>query len=138
MDAKLTWKHGMAFTGIANTQVEVPMDTIIEQGGNGEGATPMELILMGLGGCTAMDVISILQKKRQEISNFEIVLHADRATEHPKVFTDITLEYVFTGKGISQEAVERAIDLSENKYCSGLAMLQKGVNIQTTYRIVEE
>jgi putative redox protein len=66
------------------------------------------------------------------------VLHADRATEHPKVFTHITLEYVFTGKGISKEAVERAIDLSENKYCSGLAMLRQAVNIQTKYRVVDE
>jgi putative redox protein len=78
----------------------------------------MELILMGVGGCTAMDVMSILQKRRLKISNFELILHADRAPEHPKVFTDITIEYIITGEGIDQESVERAIDLSENKYCS--------------------
>ncbi len=138
MDAKLTWKHAMTFTGVADTRVEIPMDTTLEHGGSGEGATPMELILMGLGGCTAMDVISILQKKRLDVRKFEIVLHADRATEHPKVFTDITLEYVVSGKGIDKESVERAIDLSENKYCSGMAMLRKAVNIKTSYRIIEE
>ena len=137
MDAKLTWKHALSFTGVANTGVEIPMDTVLEHGGSGEGATPMELILMGVGGCTAMDVMSILQKRRLEISNFEIVLHADRAAEHPKVFTDITIEYVITGKGIDQESVERAIDLSENKYCSGMAMMRKAANIKTSYRIIE-
>lgn len=137
MDAKLTCKQGMAFTGVANTGVQIPMDTVLEHGGSGEGATPMELILMGVGGCTAMDVISILQKKRLAIQKFEIVLHADRAAEHPKVFTDITIEYVITGKGIDQESVERAIDLSENKYCSGIAMMRKAANIKTSYRIIE-
>lgn len=137
MDAKLTWKHNMTFTGIADTKVEIPMDTVLEHGGSGEGATPMELILMGMGGCTAMDVISILQKKRLAVKDFEIILHAVRAGDHPKVFTDITLEYVITGRGIDKESVERAIDLSENKYCSGMAMLRKAVNINTTYRIVE-
>lgn len=137
MDAKLTWKQALAFTGVADTGVEIPMDTVLEHGGSGEGATPMELILMGVGGCTAMDVMSILQKRRLAISNFELILHAERAAEHPKVFTDITIEYVITGKGIDQESVERAIDLSENKYCSGMDMMRKAANIKTSYRIIE-
>jgi putative redox protein len=137
MDATLTWKHAVTFTGIADSKVEIPMDTTLEHGGSGEGATPMELILMGLGGCTAMDVISILQKKRLDVRKFEIVLHAERALEHPKVFTDITIEYVITGRGIDRESVERAIDLSETKYCSGMAMLRKAATIKTSYRLVE-
>ena len=81
MDAKLTWKSGMAFKGVADSNIEVPLDASIEHGGGGAGVVPMEMILMGLGGCTAMDVISILSKKRQEVTSFEILLHGDRATE---------------------------------------------------------
>lgn len=137
MDAKLTWKSGMAFNGVADTNIEIPLDATIEHGGAGIGASPMELMLMGLGGCTAMDVISILQKKRQEVTNFEIILHADRATEHPKVFTNVTIEYVVTGHGIDAEAVGRAVELSETKYCSGIAMMRKATNLSTSYRVVE-
>ncbi len=137
MDAKLTWKSGMAFNGIADSNIDVPMDATIEHGGAGTGAAPMEFMLMGLGGCTAMDVISILQKKRQEVTNFEIILHADRATEHPKVFTHVTIEYVVTGHNIDAEAVARAVELSETKYCSGIAMMRKATNLSTSYRVVE-
>lgn len=138
MDARLTWNTGLLFKGVANSNVEVPLDTSVEHGGGGEGVAPMEMILMGLGGCTAMDVISILEKKRQKVTGFELQLHADRANEHPKVFTDITIEYIVTGKDIDPEAVTRAIELSETKYCPGMAMLRKAANITTTYRIVEE
>ena len=93
---------------------------------------------MGLGGCTAMDVISILAKKRQEVTSFEIKLHGDRVTEHPKVFTDITIEYIVKGKNIDPEAVARAVELSENKYCPGMAMLRKAANIKTSYRVEQE
>lgn len=137
MDAKLTWKSGLAFTGVADSKIEVPLDTTVEHGGSGNGVIPMEMILMGLGGCTAMDVISILAKKRQEVTSFEIMLHGDRATEHPKVFTDITIEYVVKGKGLDPAAVERAVELSENKYCPGMAMLRKAVNITNSFRVEE-
>jgi len=122
MDAKITWKNGLAFTGVADSNIEVPLDTTI---------------LMGLGGCMAMDVISILAKKRQEVTSFEIQLHADRATEHPKVFTDITIECVVKGKGLDPAAVERAVELSENKYCPAMAMLRKAANISTSFRVEE-
>lgn len=138
MDAKITWKSGMSFAGLADSNIEVPLDAAMEHGGRGEGVVPMEMILMGLGGCTAMDVISILEKKRQTVTSFEIQLHADRADEHPKVFTDITIEYIVKGKGIDPDAVARAIELSETKYCPGMAMLRKTANITTAYRIVEE
>ena len=137
MDAKLFWKSGLAFKGIANSGIPVDLDASKDHGGGGEGLVPMEMILMGLGGCTAMDVISILAKKRQEVTSFEIELHGDRATEHPKVFTNITIEYVVTGKNIDPEAVQRAVELSENKYCPGMAMLRKAADIKTRYRIEE-
>jgi putative redox protein len=137
MDAKITWKSGMKFTGVADSNIEVPLDTTVAHGGEGLGVVPMEMILMGLGGCTSMDVISILAKKRQEVTSFEILLHGDRATEHPKVFTNITIEYVVKGKGLDPEAVERAVELSENKYCPGMAMLRKAVNITTSFRVEE-
>jgi putative redox protein len=138
MDAKLTWNTGLSFKGVANSNVEVPLDTSVDHGGGGEGVAPMEMILMGLGGCTAMDVISILEKKRQKVTGFELQLHADWADEHHKVFTDITIEYIVKGKGIDPDAVARAIELSETKYCPGMAMLRKTANIKTAYRIVEE
>ena len=138
MDAKLTWKSGMAFNAVSGSNIEVPLDASVDHGGGGAGVVPMEMILMGLGGCTAMDVISILSKKRQEVTSFEILLHGDRATEHPKVFTDITIEYVVKGKGLDAEAVARAVELSENKYCPGMAMLRKAANIHTTFRVEQE
>ena len=92
---------------------------------------------MGTAGCTAMDVISILQKKRQDVTAFEIRAHADRADEHPRVFTHITLEYVVTGHGIDHEAVKRAIDLSLEKYCSAHAMMRQAVPIDHTFRVIE-
>lgn len=137
MDAKLTWKSGLKFTGVADSGIEVPLDTTLEHGGEGLGVVPMEMILMGLGGCTSMDVISILAKKRQEVTSFEILLHGDRSTEHPKVFTNITIEYVVKGKGLDPAAVERAVELSENKYCPGMAMLRKAVDISTSFRVEE-
>ena len=137
MDAKVTWKSGMAFTGVSGSKVEIPLDATVEHGGGGQGAAPMELMLMGLGGCTAMDVISILEKKRQNVTAFEIVLHADRAVDHPRVFTRVTLEYVVTGHNIDPDAVARAVELSETKYCSGISMMRKATDLSTSFRIVE-
>ena len=137
MDATIIWKHDLAFNGIASgTNFHIPMDTHVD-GTPSEGASPLELILMGTAGCTAMDVISILQKKRLHVTGLEILVHADRAAEHPRVFTHITLEYVVTGHGIDVDSVQRAINLSLEKYCSAHAMLRKAVPIDHTFRIVE-
>jgi len=137
MDGKLVWKSGMSFTAETNSGFNVNLDTPVDHGGSGTGPTPMELILVSLGGCTAMDVISILEKKRQDVTNFEILLHADRATEHPKVFTEITIEFVVTGHAIDEEAVKRAVELSETKYCSASAMLSKSAKIHTKITVKE-
>jgi len=137
MDGKLVWKSGLSFSGLTGTGFTVPIDTSVNHGGLNEGPSPMELVLLSLGGCTAMDVISILQKKRQEVTSFEVLLHADRSSEHPKVFTDITVEFVVTGHHVDEEAVKRAVELSETKYCSVNAMLSKSAPIHSKVTVKE-
>jgi putative redox protein len=137
MDSKVIWQSGVTFNGVTGSGFKVPMDTAIEHGGTNSGPTPMELVLTGLGGCTAMDVITILHKKKQDVTNFEIYLHADRATDHPMVFTDITVEFVVTGRNIDEVAVNRAVELSETKYCSVNAMLRKTATIHTKVTVKE-
>jgi len=136
MDATLKWQGGMGFTAVADSQHEVYMDADSSVGGQDEGARPLELFLMGLAGCTAMDVISIMRKKRQNVTGFEIETHVERAEEHPKVFTAVTIKYIFYGPEIDPKAVERAIELSEKRYCSAQAMLVKAAPITHTYEIV--
>ena len=115
----------------------VTMDGPEKLGGSDAGVRPKELLLMSLAGCTGSDVVSILQKKRVNLTDFEINITAQQTEEHPKVFTDIDLEYVFYGKDIKEKDVERAIELSTNTYCGVSAMLKKAINIKHTYRIVE-
>ncbi len=128
---------GLSLIGKAGSNHWVAMDGAPENGGSAAGATPMELVLLGLGGCTSMDVISILEKMRLPLDDYECHLEAERAVDHPKVFTKIKIKFVLFGKGISKEAVERAIGLSESKYCSVLAMLSKTAEISTEYEIRE-
>ena len=130
MNAKVTWKKGLSFEGNADSGFTIPLGTSSDLGGDDDGFRPLELMAISLAGCTAMDVISILAKKRQDVTAFEVKVHADRATEHPKVFTKVLIEYVVSGKNIDQAAVERAVELSENKYCSAQAMLKKAVPIE--------
>jgi putative redox protein len=137
MDAKATWKGRMSFEGSAGSGFTVPMGTRVEAGGDHDGFSPMELILVGLAGCTAMDVISILEKKRQDVTDFSVSVHGDRAEEHPRVYTRIYIEYQVTGRGVEQSAVERAVELSEMKYCSASAMLGKTAEISHTIRVLE-
>lgn len=138
MDAKVTWKGNMSFEGVAESGHVVPMGTAVEHGGADDGASPMELVLLALGGCTSMDVVPILKKKQQDVTAFEIRIHGDRAADYPKVYTNITLEYVVTGHHIDPEAVRRAIELSETKYCSVSAMLSKAANITIKTTILED
>lgn len=137
MEAKVTWQGRMSFAGSADSGFSVPLGTDPSVGGDNDGVRPMELMAIGLAGCTAMDVISILQKKRQEVTRFETQVHASRAEEHPKVFTHIVVEYLIEGRGIDPAAVERAIELSETKYCPAQAMLAKAVTIEHRYTISE-
>ena len=138
MDAVVKLDQRMHFTGTADTGFEVVMDSDSSVGGDDTGPRPMELILIGLCGCTAMDVISILRKKRQSVSKLKVKAHADRADTHPKVFTDIMLEYIVSGKNVDPKAVERAIQLSADRYCPAQAMLGQVTNMSTSFIILEE
>jgi putative redox protein len=137
MGAKVSWKGKMSFDGTSDSGFILPLGTDPAVGGDNDGFRPLELILVGLVGCTAMDVISILGKKRQEVTDFEVTAEADRAEEHPKVFTHIRVNFSVTGKNIDEAAVQRAIELSETKYCPAQAMLSKAVTIESSYSIQE-
>jgi putative redox protein len=110
----------------------------VEFGGADDGFRPLELMIVSLAGCTGMDVISILQKKRQQVTAFQVNVQAERATEHPKVITSIVVEYHFQGHNLDRAAVDRAVELSETKYCAARAMLSQIVPITTEIRIEEE
>lgn len=137
MDATVTLLEGMHFAGMADSGHTVHMDSDPSVGGTDSAARPMELFLIGLGGCTGMDVISILRKKRQDVTGLAMKIHADRSGGHPNVFTAITIEYVVTGRGVDPAAVERAMELSRDRYCPAQAMLALAAPISLTYTIVE-
>jgi putative redox protein len=138
MKAKVIWKEKMAFEGSSPAGFTLPLDALAEAGGENSGFRPMELLLIGLAGCTAMDVISILRKKKQDVTGFEVrVVEAERAADHPRVYTHILLEYVVTGNGIDRASVERAVELSETKYCSAQGMLGKVARIENSITILE-
>lgn len=138
MDASVVWKEGMSFTGSADSGFSVALGTDPSVGGADDGMRPMELILTGLAGCTAMDVVSILSKKRQKVTGFEVRAHGERAAEHPKVFTALHLHYVVRGQGIDSAAVERAMELSANKYCPAQAMFAQIAPITMSYEVLED
>lgn len=130
--------HGLSLVGKADSGHWVPMDTSSATGGNGAASSPMELVLLALGGCTSLDVLSILAKKRVVLDDYEVHLQAERAEDHPKVFTAIVIKFIFYGKNIPKEAVERAIELSDTKYCSVSAMLKAATKISVEYEIIEK
>lgn len=136
--ATLTWMGELKFSGGASSGHALNLDASVENGGENTGFQPLELLLVGLGGCTAMDVISILRKMRQEVTGYEVFVTGDRAEDHPKVYTRIHIEHVLRGKGLQESSVQRAIGLSVEKYCSALAMLSKSASITTSHRIIEE
>ena len=138
-EAKVTWiGPGLRLVGEASSGPAIVLDHVLPgEEGRETGPRPMELLLIGLAGCTAMDVVSILQKKRQPFTGLEVKVTAERAADHPKVYTQIHLEFIVKGKGVDPRAVERSIELSQTKYCSASAMLGKTAEITTSYRIVE-
>ncbi len=136
MDAKVTWSKRLSFIGEAETGFSVPLGANPQVGGDNDGFRPMEMIAIGLAGCTAMDVISILQKKRQNVTAFEVQIHSQQAQEHPRVFTQIEIKYLIYGHEVEETAVQRALDLSENKYCPAQAMFKQIVPIKLSYKIL--
>ena len=137
MKARIKLSEGMTFVAESGTGHAVVVDASPDVGGRDLGARPMELVLMGTGACSAVDVVLILRRSRQAIVDCVVELEADRATEDPKVFTRIHFHYVITGKELSASHVERAIRLSKEKYCSATAMLAKTAEITTDYEIRE-
>jgi putative redox protein len=137
MNAKVVWSQGLSFTGSADTGFEVPLGASAAVGGKEDGFRPLELIATGLAGCTAMDVVSIMTKKRQELTDFRVSVATEQATEHPRVFTAAVIEYEFTGHGIKEAAVRRSLELSATSYCAVQAMLGRIMPIELRYSIFE-
>ncbi len=137
MQASVTWQGRMSFTGTADSGFTVPLGTTPAVGGDNDGFRPLELMAISLAGCTAMDVISILHKKREEVTAFEVRVQTEQANEHPRNFTRMQIEYIFTGRNLNPKAVERAIELSEQKYCPAQSMLRKAVTLEHSYIIHE-
>ncbi|MEO0085634.1 MAG: OsmC family protein [candidate division WOR-3 bacterium] len=136
-EATVRWCGRMTFVGKAGSNHLVPMDVDADTGGDSSATKPLELLLLGLGGCTGMDVVSILNKMRVTLSGFEVNLRAERAAEHPKVYTRIEIEYVFSGHDLDPEKLKRAVELSQEKYCSVSAMLRQACPVTWTIRVVQ-
>ena len=137
MECTVRWHDGMSFIAETGSGHLVAMDGAPEAGGRNLAPRPMELLLAGTGGCTSFDIVMILKKARQEVSGCTVSISADRADTDPKVFTRITMHFAVSGKGLKPDAVERAVKLSAEKYCSASIMLGKTAEITHTWEIVE-
>ena len=137
MKCRIKWLDHMTFVGESDSGHSVVMDSSPDAGGRDLGVRPMEMLLLGLGGCTSIDVVSILKKSRQQITACEAGIEAERADEVPRVFTRIHIHFVVSGKDLDVSKVERAINLSAEKYCSASRMLEKAATITHDYEIVE-
>jgi putative redox protein len=129
-------RNDMVFTGYNNSYT-IPLDAKKESGGHDAGVSPMSLMLTSLAGCTAMDVISILRKKKQTVTAFEVQVEGIRADEHPRVYTEIWVKFTVTGHNVDQKAVDRAIELSRDKYCGAAATLRHTATIHYSNEILE-
>ncbi|MBI5847685.1 MAG: OsmC family protein [Nitrospirae bacterium] len=136
--ATVTFTGGMQFVATADSGHAVVMDAGQEVGGINSGSRPMELLLMGIGGCSGMDIISILRKKKQQVTGLEAHVSGVMADDYPHKYTEIAIEYIVTGRKLSEEAVKRAVQLSMDKYCSVKATLEGAARIDFSYRIVED
>lgn len=135
MEANLRWQGGMQFLAEADSGHALVMDGPPDLGGRNTGVRPMEMILMGLGGCTGIDVVHILKKSRQAVDDVEVKLNAERADTDPKVFTKIHVHFVVKGENLNEKHVARAVDLSAEKYCSASLMLRASVEITHSYEM---
>jgi len=137
MQVRVKWLDGMAFVGETGTGHAVVMDGAPEFGGRNLGARPMEMLLLGLGGCTSFDVIAILKKARQPVLDCEVIVEAARAEKAPKVFTEIAVHFRVYGNGLSEKHVARAVELSATRYCSASIMLGASAKITHDFSIFE-
>ncbi len=135
MKARIRWMEPMLFVGESGSGHAVVMDGPPEHGGSNLGVRPMEMLLLGLGGCTSFDVVHILKKSRQAVTGCETLLEAERATQDPKVFTRIHVHFIVTGHDLSEKHVARAVQLSAEKYCSASIMLGQSAEISHDFEI---
>ncbi len=138
MHAKVTWQEKMQFDGTADSGHHVTLDAAPDHGGENAGFRPMELLLVGAAGCTGMDVVALLRKMRQEFTGVEIAVEAERRDEHPRVFTRVHLTYTVRGRNLDRAKVERAVNLSQEKYCSATAILRGTAEVTWDLQVVEE
>ena len=137
MNISVHWVDGMLMVGKSHSGHSITMDGPPEIGGENLGVRPMEMLLLGVAGCTMIDVVTTLKKMRQDLTNCETKLSAERADEHPKVFTDIHIQFIVKGQDLDPKKVEKAITLSAEKYCSASIMLGKTASISHDFEIVE-
>jgi putative redox protein len=138
MEATIKWLDEVSFEGTSESGHSVVMDGPPDSGGKNLGMRPMEMLLLGMGGCTSYDVVTILKKSRQDIKNCKAEITAQRAEDIPKVFTKIHIHFIIEGHALDSTVVERAINLSATKYCSASIMLEKSVVISNDFEIVEK
>jgi putative redox protein len=135
--ATVELQHAMTFEATTASGHKLVMDSSADVGGTESGSRPMELLMAGLGGCTGMDVISILRKMRQDVTHYEVRVSGERAAEQPKVFTSIQVQHVVHGRGLNVGMVKHAVELSATRYCPAMAMLAKAAQIEVKYRVVD-
>ena len=137
MKANIRWAGGVSFVGSGDSGHDIVMDGAPEAGGQNRGSRPMEVVLIGMGGCTAFDVVHILRKQRQEVSDCVAEIDAERAAADPKVFTRIHVHFKISGRGLDAKKVAHAIDLSAHKYCSASIMMAKTATITHDFELIE-
>ena len=137
MNLSVNWVDGMLMVGKSHSGHSITMDGPIEIGGENLGVRPMEMLLLGVAGCTMIDVVTTLKKMRQDLSHCETKISAERANEHPKVFTDIHIKFLVKGKNLDSKKVDKAITLSAEKYCSASIMLGKPAKITHDFKVLE-
>ena len=138
MKVNITWQDDAKFVGHTGSGHDITMDGPPDHGGKNQGPRPMEMLLIGLGGCTSFDVMSILKKSRQDVSDCRAEMNAERADAVPSVFTTIKIHFIVKGKNLKESLVERAVKLSAEKYCSASIMLEKGgVEISHSFEVIE-
>jgi putative redox protein len=137
MNVRVKWMDNMTFVGESASGHAVVMDGPPDQGGRNIAARPMEMVLLGMGGCTAFDVVSILRKARQAVTGCQVEIKAERADAVPAVFTRIHVHYAVSGKDLAEKHVERAVQLSAEKYCSVTVMLSKTAEITHDYEVIQ-
>ncbi len=138
MKARVQWLDGRAFVGESGSGHAVVMDGAPEAGGRNIGIRPMEMLLIGMGGCTAFDVVMILERMRENVTDVDVSLEAERAKEDPKVFTAVKLHFKISGRKLKRANVERAVSLSSEKYCSATIMIAKTAKVEHTIEIIDE